>query len=239
MVAVAKICYCVENVTDYHDGPMVEAMRANSADGQELWRDWRAYMVSLANSRGIYGDTAEELAQDAYLQTERALANFRFGSRLKTYFCGIFLNCYRHWARSNKSPGAREEELTPLIENENAEEQVPRLVDSTPSTQGGSRRTSTQRRDCTAGAGGNYQIFCATCSRSIFIVDAEVPCHPLSGIAGISVHLPRGIAPARSYIGNAQTSPARVCPSTHLTLNSVPGPSFGSSRRAMATPRCR
>jgi len=60
--------------------------------------------------------------------------------------------------------------------------------------------------------------------------------HPLAGIAGTSVHLPRGISPARSYIGSSQTSPSRACPSTHSTRSSVPGPGTGSSRRAMATP---
>ncbi|MCB0085065.1 MAG: sigma-70 family RNA polymerase sigma factor [Caldilineaceae bacterium] len=113
----------------YHDGPMVEAMRAPGQTGEALWQEWRAYMVSLANSKGIYGEAADDLAQEAYLQTVRALANFRFGSRLKTYFCGIFLNCYRHWVRSATRQDAHEEGLPIDDGDEQAEERLPWLVD--------------------------------------------------------------------------------------------------------------
>jgi len=118
----------------YHDGPMVEAMRLPGAIGEALWAEWRAYMVSLANNKGLYGDAAEDLAQECYLQTVRALGTFRFGSRLKTYFCGIFLNCYRHWARSAKRQGTHEEML-PVYDAAEAEtaagqeERLPWLID--------------------------------------------------------------------------------------------------------------
>ena len=117
----------------YHDGPMVEAMQSHDTAGEELWSEWRAYMVSLANSKGLYGDLADDLAQEVYLQTVRALGTFRFGSRLKTYFCGIFLNCYRHWARSNKGLENREEALPTIEHDEAQEERLPWLVDEGPS----------------------------------------------------------------------------------------------------------
>lgn len=121
-------------VNYYFDGPMVEAMRGSDPSGEVLWAEWRAYMVSLANSKGIYGDAAEDLAQETYLQTVRALSSFRFGSRLKTYFCGIFLNCYRHWVRSAKRQGSHEESLLSYETDDDStdntiEERLPWLVD--------------------------------------------------------------------------------------------------------------
>lgn len=117
----------------YHDGPMFEAMRTpNDTEGEQLWAEWRAYMVSLANNKGLYGEVAEELAQEVYLQTARALEKFRFGSRLKTYFCGIFINCYRHWARSNKSQTQHEKVLAPWEGEETQEAHQDWLVDDTP-----------------------------------------------------------------------------------------------------------
>ncbi|MEZ4617107.1 MAG: hypothetical protein R2867_16590 [Caldilineaceae bacterium] len=113
----------------FYDGPMVAAMQSNDGTGEALWVEWRTYMVSLANSKGLYGDLADELAQEAYIQTVRALGNFRFGSRLKTYFCGIFLNCYRHWARSNRGRTAREATLPVGETDESGEEQLPWLID--------------------------------------------------------------------------------------------------------------
>jgi RNA polymerase sigma factor (sigma-70 family) len=104
----------------YQDGPMVQQMcTAGSHDGERLWADWRAYMVSLARGRGLSPEQAEELAQDVYLQTAKALPHFLFGSRLKTYFCGIFINCYRHWLRTAQRVEQREQALP--VESEHDE----------------------------------------------------------------------------------------------------------------------
>jgi RNA polymerase sigma factor (sigma-70 family) len=96
----------------YLDGPMVQQMaERRTVDGDRLWREWRVYILSLARSKGLAEEEAEELAQEVYVQTARALQTFRFGSRLKTYFFGIFLNCYRRWVRTAVTETQREQPL--------------------------------------------------------------------------------------------------------------------------------
>jgi RNA polymerase sigma factor (sigma-70 family) len=105
----------------YLDGPMVQQMCiAGTPEGERLWTEWRGYMLSLARAKGLSAENAEELAQTVYLQAAKALRTFHFGSRLKTYFCGIFINCFRYWARTNQSIEQREQAL--LVEGYDLEE---------------------------------------------------------------------------------------------------------------------
>ena len=117
----------------YLDGPMVQQMLApNAADATRLWEEWRGYMLALARARGLTPEAAEDLAQDAYLETRKALPAFRFGSRVKTYFAGIFLNCYRRRMRTTGRIRSREQTLTPVAREGEAEPAM-ELVDETAS----------------------------------------------------------------------------------------------------------
>jgi RNA polymerase sigma factor (sigma-70 family) len=115
------------------DGPMVQAMgAASSPESERLWSDWRGYILSLARARRLTDEQAEELAQEVYLQTSRVLVNFHFHSRLKSFFCGIFLNCYRHWVRRRQKLARREEPLTKPSGQESESEALRELVDDAP-----------------------------------------------------------------------------------------------------------
>lgn len=117
----------------YLDGPMVQQMLADAApDCARLWADWRSYMISLARARGLATHEADDLAQDAWLETRKALPAFRFGSRLKTYFAGIFLNCYRRRMRETGRLNRREAELNEP-DDEHEEQPQLELVDPAPS----------------------------------------------------------------------------------------------------------
>jgi RNA polymerase sigma factor (sigma-70 family) len=86
------------------DGPMVRAMlREGSADGERLWRQWRAFFLRLAAQKGVFGKDAEDLAQIACERALRGLARFGFRSSLKTWMSSLFVNCYLSWIRHKKA----------------------------------------------------------------------------------------------------------------------------------------
>jgi RNA polymerase sigma factor (sigma-70 family) len=115
------------------DGPMLQMMRTPTLpESERLWSDWRSYMLSLARARHLTDDQAEELAQETYLQTSRVLANFHFHSRLKSFFCGIFINCYRHWVRRRQTVARREESLPAPSSQEDEAQPMRELADNAP-----------------------------------------------------------------------------------------------------------
>ena len=87
----------------YHDGPMVQGMLdPNSAQGEQLWGEWRSYMLKVARSKGLIEDEAVDLVQALYVQVQRALPRFEYRSRLKTYFYKIFNNHYIRWLQKQE-----------------------------------------------------------------------------------------------------------------------------------------
>lgn len=107
----------------YYDGPMVQEMLTpGSSDGEMLWQEWRTYMLHLALVKQLNTEQAEDLVQEIYIRTTSALKNFRFASRLKTYFHGIFINCYRRWIRDIKGV-ERHEMLLPTGDDSGEDEE--------------------------------------------------------------------------------------------------------------------
>lgn len=98
------------------DGPMVQEMLTQgSPDGERLWAEWRQYFVNVARAKGMYPGQAEDLVQDVYFQTSKALGTFRFECRLKTFRYSVFSHCYKQWVRDKK---LRDDKEQLLIEGE-------------------------------------------------------------------------------------------------------------------------
>lgn len=100
----------------YLDGPMVQEMLTQgSPEGERLWAEWRQYFVNVARTKGMYPEQAEDLVQDLYFQTSKALNTFRFECRLKTFVYSVFSRCYKQWVRDKK---LRDDKEQLLIEGE-------------------------------------------------------------------------------------------------------------------------
>ena len=85
----------------YQEGPMVQQMLAKgSADGERLWGEWRNYFARVARGRGIPDEGIENVAQDTWIQSSRALHTFRFESQLKSFLSKVCINCCHQWFRA-------------------------------------------------------------------------------------------------------------------------------------------
>lgn len=98
----------------YADGPTVQAMLTpGSATGEQLWRDWQAQLVKVAQKKGLTAQDAEDLVQIAFLHTRHALQNFQFKSQLKTYFHAIFNRQYIKWLQGETKLATTDLDETP------------------------------------------------------------------------------------------------------------------------------
>lgn len=98
----------------YADGPAVQAMLTpGSATGEQLWRNWQAKMVKVAQKKGLTAQDAEDLVQSVFLHTRRALQNFQFKSQLQTYFLSIFNRQYAKWLQGETRLTTTDLEETP------------------------------------------------------------------------------------------------------------------------------
>jgi RNA polymerase sigma-70 factor (ECF subfamily) len=74
--------------------------RREEAAFRELYRAHTPYLFRLAlRLCGGRRAEAEDAVQDAWLRAARALASFRWGSRLRTWLGGIVVNCCREQRR--------------------------------------------------------------------------------------------------------------------------------------------
>jgi RNA polymerase sigma factor (sigma-70 family) len=104
----------------FQDGPMVVEMGvADSAQGRQLWAEWRGYFARYVNGQQIKGDDAEDLVQMICLEASVALARFRFEARLVTFFHHIARRQCAKWFKRQR----RQPQLISLTASSEASEQ--------------------------------------------------------------------------------------------------------------------
>lgn len=83
---------------------------------QELYRAHYGSVRRTLNAMTGIASVAEELTQEAFLKSWRALPQFGFRSSMKTWVFQVAINLGRDWLRSHKNkPILQDEEITPEL----------------------------------------------------------------------------------------------------------------------------
>lgn len=83
------------------DGPTVQQMLTpGSQQGEKFWEDWRGQMLQAAKAKGLSPEDAEDFVQTIFLSVRNALANFKFKSRLHTFFYAVFKRQFAKWLQT-------------------------------------------------------------------------------------------------------------------------------------------
>ncbi|MEZ4660175.1 MAG: sigma-70 family RNA polymerase sigma factor [Caldilineaceae bacterium] len=106
----------------YCDGPAVNAMlTAGSPEGEALWSQWYEQIAKSAAKKGLAEADALDLVHSTFFHMQRALQNFKFESRLTTYWHAVFNNRFCKWLEQKKrrpQPDEIQEELTPAAQHQ-------------------------------------------------------------------------------------------------------------------------
>ncbi|MEM7131546.1 MAG: sigma-70 family RNA polymerase sigma factor [Chloroflexota bacterium] len=89
----AVICKIICNYRK-EGADVMEMLTPDAPRHENLWQQWQEQVVLWLRKKGAEKSELDDLVQDIYLQMPKALAAFKFRSKLSTYFCSVAENHY-------------------------------------------------------------------------------------------------------------------------------------------------